>query len=199
MAEARRLWDLELARKNSITTIQAALLLSYGTAINGMDQVSVIYLIQAVKMSRDLELFGPKIHGTSGKMRKARTFTAWAVFSYQAMFNYYYFRAPLLEQPPEVPLPDPVLHRQWYGEIWVQYPACRTLVPLGLAHKLHEEAELHTIMNEIGFLTFDRQSSSKLSFDKLDEIVRKLNSWMKLLPEPLQPANVVFPYHICLQ
>jgi hypothetical protein len=199
MAEARRLWDLELAQKSSITTIQAALLLSFGTAINGMDQVAAVYLTQAIEMSRDLKLFGLDYDEKKGKMRKARTFTAWAVFSYQAMHNYYYFRPPLVEQPPKVTLPDPVLDRQWYGEIWVQYPASRILVPLGLAHKLHAEAELHVIMNEIGISTFDRQSVSTWTPARLDTIVRRLNSWMELLPEPLQPKNLVFPHHICLQ
>lgn len=81
-----------------------------------MDQVATVYLIQATEMSRDLKLFGLDDDEKKGKMRKARTFTAWAVFSFQAMYNYYYFRPPLVKQPPKVTLPDPVLDRQWYGK-----------------------------------------------------------------------------------
>lgn len=136
MAEARILWDMELSRKPSITTVQAALLLSFGTAINGLEKISAIYLEQAIEMSKDLELFGLDNRENKGRMRKARLFTAWTVFSFQAMFDYYYFRAPHLEQPPQIPLPDSMHDQQWYGEIWVQYPAQGTLVILHLGHNM---------------------------------------------------------------
>ncbi|KAF5589172.1 cupin domain-containing protein [Fusarium pseudoanthophilum] len=42
MAEARRLWDIESCKESSIPTIQAAMIISYTTTNNGMDQVGAL-------------------------------------------------------------------------------------------------------------------------------------------------------------
>jgi hypothetical protein len=117
MAEARKLWDIESFRTSRITTIQAALILSYTTTNNGMDEVGTMYLKQACEMGRDLLLFGPDNNREGVKMGIARAFTAWAIFSWQAMFNYSFRRPPDLENPPQVPLPDARMEPKWYGDI----------------------------------------------------------------------------------
>ncbi|KAF2655122.1 hypothetical protein K491DRAFT_693149 [Lophiostoma macrostomum CBS 122681] len=198
MAEARRLWDLEPSGKPRITTIQVALILSYTTTNNSLDKIGTMYLEQAIGMSKDLDLFGLNDHDKSTKMGKARIFTAWAVFSWQALFDYYFFRPPHLRQPPQVPLPDPRVEPQWYGEIWVQYPPNQTLDPLYLGHKLQAEAILHTIMNEIGLLSFGETPLRPLTLDEIGVLKRKLDAWMATLPEPLQPKRLVFPHHLTL-
>ena len=200
MAEARRLWDLEsLPGKSKITTIQAALILSYHTTNNGLDELGTIYAKRACEMSEDLELFGPDKHGRGTKMKKAHVFTAWALFSWQALSDYYFFRRPYFSQPPQVPLPDPRLEPLWYGEIWIQYPHDQTTTSLYHGFKLHSEAGLRIIMNEIGLLSFGRPSSRLFTLDEFTVLKGKLNSWKNTLPEPLQPELIVFPSHLMLQ
>lgn len=150
MAEARRLWDMEsLPGRSKITTIQAALILSYNTTNNGLDEIGSIYTRRACEMSEDLDLFGPDKYGRGTVMEKARVFTAWALFSWQANFDYYFFRRPYFSRPPQVPLPDPQLEPRWYGEISIQYPHDRTTVPLHLGSKIYSEAALRKVMNDI--------------------------------------------------
>lgn len=200
MAEARRLWDLEsLPGKSDITTIQAALIMSYLTTNNGLDEIGAVYSGRACEMSENLELFGTDDHGTDADMRKARLFTAWAVFSWQAMFDYYFFRQPYFSQPPQVPLPDPQLDESWYGEIWLRYPRNQTIVPSYLGLKLHSEAALHAIMNEIGLLLFKRPSPRPLNLHDVVILKGKLDHWKETLPKPLQPEMLLFPSHLMLQ
>ena len=190
---------MELSRKSRITTIQAALILSLTATNNSLDKIGTVYLDQAIEMSRDLDLFGPNDSNKSTKMAKARVLTAWAVFSLQAAFNYFFFRSPHLEQPPQVPLPDPRAEPQWYGEIWVQYPRNQIPTPLYLGHKLQAEATLHTIMNEIGLILFGGTSARSLTLDEIVVFKRKLDEWKDTLAEPLQPRRLVFPLHLALQ
>ncbi|PVH99462.1 hypothetical protein DM02DRAFT_643005 [Periconia macrospinosa] len=198
LSEARRLWDLELLKKPRISTIQAALILSYISANNGLDKIGTVYLEQAIKMSKRLDLFGEEKYGKDTKIGKARIFTAWAVFSWQAVFDYYFFRPPHLEQPPRVPLPDSALDPQWYGEIWMQYPSDQTPIPLCLGHKLKTEASLHAIMNEMGLALFGEPSPPPLTLEEIATFKRRLEEWKRALPEPLQPHKLVFPHHINL-
>jgi hypothetical protein len=168
MAEARRLWDLEsLPWKSESTTIQAALILSYNTTNNGLDEIGTVYARRAREMCEDLDLFGPDHHGRGTKMEKARLFTAWALFFWQVMFDCYYFRQPHFSQPPQVPLPDPQLYPSWYGEIWIQYPRDQTILPSHLGSKLYSEAALRAITNKIGLLSFGRSVPRRFTLDEI--------------------------------
>jgi hypothetical protein len=165
-----------------------------------MDEVGTMYLKRAYEMSEDLGLFGPTYDGEGTNMGKARIFTAWAIFSWQATFNFAFFRPPDLEQPPQLLLPDPEVEPQWYPEIWIQYPYDQTAYPLHLGHKMKAETALHTIMNELGSLAFGNASLSQSS--AVDDIVvlkQKLDVWKESLPEPLQPKKLVFPFQLSLQ
>ena len=150
-------------------------------------------------MGEDIGLFGAKHNSKSLTMNKARIFTAWATFSLQAQFNYYYFRPPHLQQPPQVPLPDPKVDPQWYGEIWIQYPRSQTPIPLHLGQKIQAEAILHVIMNEIGSLLFRRPLLRPPTPDEIIALKVKLDDWKDNLPETLQPKRLVFPQHFALQ
>lgn len=194
------MWDLEQSGKSRITTIQAALVLSITAGLSSMDKLGTMYLEQAVYMAHDLGLFGPNKEEKNAKMQKARIFTAWAVFSWQAMYDYFYFRPPHLDRPPQIPLPDPTIHAQWYGEIWVIYPHTQTLTPLYLGHKFQSEAALHTIMNEIGLRSFGNQSPLQpLSPTEMIAFKEKLDAWKNELVEVLTPERLIFPLHLGLQ
>ncbi|RBR26067.1 uncharacterized protein FIESC28_01095 [Fusarium coffeatum] len=197
MAEARRLWDIESSKESSITTIQAALILSYTTTNNGMDEIGAFYAKRACEMGKDLDLFGPDKHGKDTRLGKARLFTAWGIFSWQALFDYSFFRPPYLEHPPQASLPNPTVEPQWYGEVWIQYPHNPTLDPLHVGCKLQTEAALHAIMNELGAVLF-RKPSRSLTLGEIAVFKQKLNDWKNTLPEPLQPKKLVFPLHLTL-
>ena len=158
-----------------------------------------MFLGQAIQMSKALGLFGPETGNKDTPMSKARTFTAWAVFSWQAGFDYYFFRPPHLAQPSEAALPDPRLHPNWYGENWVQYPSSTTLDPLHNGYLLHSQSILFAIVNEMGLLFFGRTSSASLSIDEIASLKLKLDSWWASLPEALQPQHIIYPQHLTLQ
>ncbi|RFN54941.1 zn(2)-c6 fungal-type DNA-binding domain protein [Fusarium flagelliforme] len=58
-AEAKRLWELELMEKSSITTVQAAMIFHIMYNIYSMDKLGMTYGVQAVAMAKDLKLFDP--------------------------------------------------------------------------------------------------------------------------------------------
>lgn len=199
MAEARRLWDLESLRPSSIPTIQAALILSYTTTNNGMDEVGLMYAKRACEMGNELGLFGPDRNGKRTKLGNARVFTAWAIFSWQANFDFAFFRPPYFERPPEMSLPVAIVEPLWYGEVWVQYPRDPTLRQLYIGCKLQAEAGLHTIKNELGAVLYKRSPDTSMTLDQIIEFKQKLDDWENSLPEPLQIRNLVFPLHLTLQ
>ncbi|KAF5717244.1 Zn(2)-C6 fungal-type DNA-binding domain-containing protein [Fusarium mundagurra] len=197
MAEARRLWDIESCKESSIPTIQAAMIISYTTTNNGMDQVGALYLTRALEMSKSLDLFGPVTHPGDPELDKARVFTAWVLYSWQALFNFSFFRPPPITKPPALLRPDANLSPEWYGEVWVQYPHTPTRNRLHVGHKLQAEVQLRHIMNELGSLMFG-DSSRPLTINQIVGIKKKLDSWKDSLPECLQPKNLVFPLHLSL-
>jgi hypothetical protein len=82
LAEAKRLWELELMQ-SKLTTIQAALFLNGSYNLDGVDAVGWRYASQAIAMADKLHLFAAPPSGTSEKMRIAREFTAWTLFCWQ--------------------------------------------------------------------------------------------------------------------
>ena len=87
--------------------------MSYNTTNNGLDEIGAIYSERACKMSEDLGLFGTNNHSAGTDMAKARLFTAWALFSWQVMFDFFFFQQPHFSQPPQIPSPDPQLDESW--------------------------------------------------------------------------------------
>ncbi|EMD96008.1 hypothetical protein COCC4DRAFT_122531 [Bipolaris maydis ATCC 48331] len=187
LAEARRIWDVELTGKPQITTIQAALVLSMTYAFNSLDELSTFFLEQAVTMGHHMHLFDASNPEEDPKMAEARLFTAWKVFSWQTMFDYSYFR--------ELHIKDPL--QTSYGEIWVQYPHDQNLTPLNLRYYMRAEARLSTVINELGCLCFGRSRRS-LNTSEILAFERKLDAWEEAQPDILQPERLVMPLHFSL-
>ena len=90
LAEAKRLWELEL-QKPRLTTVHAGLVLNLIYNINGLDKIGWTFTIQAVVMARDLHLFDlptgvegkKRAQVRTKKMQDAHNFTAWTIFSWQ--------------------------------------------------------------------------------------------------------------------
>ncbi|RFN43191.1 zn2cys6 transcriptional regulator [Fusarium flagelliforme] len=199
LAEARRLWDLASMKKASIPTIQAALILSYTMANNGMDEVGSLYAKRACEMGKELDLFGPDKYNTN--LDKARVFTAWSIFSWQANFDFAFFRSPYLQYPPQIPLPDATGEPLWYGEVWVQYPEDPIKYPLHVGSKLEAETSFNMIRNEMGarlYGVYGTASANILTFDDITCFKNMLDDWRDKLPEVLQPRKLAFPLHLTL-
>ncbi|KAH7153889.1 hypothetical protein DER46DRAFT_637986 [Fusarium sp. MPI-SDFR-AT-0072] len=158
MAEARRLWDIDSCKESSIPTIQAAMIISYTTTNH---------------------------RPSDPDLDKARVFTAWALYSWQALFNFSFFRPPPITKPSVISRPG------------ANYPHTPTRNRLHVGHKLQAEMQLRHIMNDLGSLMFG-DSSRSLTLDEIVEIKKKLDGWKDSLPDCLQPKNLVFPLHLSL-
>jgi hypothetical protein len=107
---------------------------------------------------------------------------------------------PLLKDPPKAPLPDPIQHPEWYGEVRFRYPAVEVVFATHFGQFLKSKIELWRItLDIISRLTENEPSSSKLSVDQVLEIHAQLMNWYKTLPGFLQPERVVLPFQLQLQ
>jgi len=82
LAEAKRLWELE-RDVPQLTTAQAGMIIAATSTADGVDKVGSAYLAQSVAIGRQLGLFSKDEGTTKRKMRLARSFTAWGLFTYQ--------------------------------------------------------------------------------------------------------------------
>ncbi len=201
-AEAKRLWEIEsLTTKSRITTIQALQILSIIMEYDAT-QVGKAFTVQCISMAHRFGLFQKSSNDVSHKMEKARTWTAWSQYAWQAMIRYSIFKQPYQREPPESSLPkDP----SWYGEIYLQYPQKEKLIPMRLQHCVMAKCSLRALTNKIGIEAFsgdiDRDTTSrmKLSLDRTLHFKASLDAWFQALPEPLQPAHMIFPKEIGIQ
>ncbi|KAL7626163.1 hypothetical protein AAE478_002933 [Parahypoxylon ruwenzoriense] len=197
LAEAKRLWEVESRKTvSSLTTIQAAIVLSIVATTTAMDRVGTSYLLQAIAMAYNLDIFSATAGTRNVSVRKARAFTAWGLFCWQAWQRFYFFMPPLIRDPPEYPLPDPILDSQWYGEIWVRYPLSQTLFPTNLGCIVKSNFDLRKLMNDIAAEIFEEGRPPKVTADKILECKSRLDVWFASLPDPLTPTKVVLPDHI---
>jgi hypothetical protein len=131
---------------------------------------------------------------------KARTSTAWAIFSYQAFYARTFYHQPDLIDPPQVQLPDASMNPKWYGEIWIEYPHTQAIFPTHLAHKMQAEVALHTVENEMGWLLYGpRKSSRPVAPADIVMLKQQLDRWLATLPDALTPKQVTLPFHLSLQ
>lgn len=81
LAEAKRLWDIEVSSKPKLTMIHAAVTLCLRYGADGADKIGLPFLLKALELADRMELFTRPEKGNP-KMRLARAFTAWSLFSY---------------------------------------------------------------------------------------------------------------------
>lgn len=80
LAEAKRLWELELGTKKSLPTLQAALLINILFDMHVMDKIGRWYVIQAVGIAHELGLFGPSEQTKASTGRNSYDFTRWCLY-----------------------------------------------------------------------------------------------------------------------
>jgi hypothetical protein len=66
-----------------ITTIQATTLIYLACSKSGIDKVGWPYLVQAITMANEIDLFSKSGNEKSEKWQKVRAVTAWCLFSLQ--------------------------------------------------------------------------------------------------------------------
>lgn len=76
------MWELD-SNKVDLVSVQTATLLNLIYSHNGMDKIGQPYLMQALKVAQQLDLFGDHANEKNERMIHARVFTAWALFNWQ--------------------------------------------------------------------------------------------------------------------
>ncbi|KAJ4138811.1 hypothetical protein NW768_002684 [Fusarium equiseti] len=193
LAEARRLWEMQDGQ-SSLTAIQAAIVLNTIYDCDTLDKIGRSYLLQAVAMAHDLKLFQSSSDKTmSKKMQRARTFTAWCLFAWDAMHSFHYRLLPLFDEEPESPLPCAHEQPSWYPEIYVRYPLDNTVVSIGFGPSMKAMVDLQHIAHD--FARYYWGGYSQLPNDPLPFRLR-LDGWLRDLPEPLKSRNIILPMHL---
>ncbi|KAK0736367.1 hypothetical protein B0T21DRAFT_401867 [Apiosordaria backusii] len=216
MAEAKRLWELE-SDTPRLTTIQAAMLMNVNTNMNAMDEIGFNFTKRGVEManqiglltpSRDLSLLKGPENALQGRKALSRSFTAWALFNFQALHAYVLFEPPLIKKPPDVSLPDPADNPEWYGQVWLKYPGDTKLHTTNFPYQFQAQCQVRVIMNDMWLERFgsSRQSSPEgghillpsTQLEQANRFYARLKAWYDALPAPLTPSNIVFPSQILL-
>ncbi|KAJ4990508.1 C6 transcription factor [Stagonosporopsis vannaccii] len=196
-AEAKRLWDLEVASgRQRLTTIQASQILSVIMDFDGINSLGRFYTAQGLSMAQEIGLFGSSEHITCARMRKARLWTAWSLFSWHSMISYYFHACPSIPEPPRDNLPD---DPSWYGEIYLKYAPSEVLIPVHLYQSFKAKCRLRCIKHAIATQAFGNDNVKRdawLTFEEADQYCTRLEDWAHELSGQLQPSRVVFPKDI---
>ena len=193
LAEARRLWEMQDGQ-SSLTAIQAAIVLNIIYDCDTMDKIGRSYLLQAVAMAHDLKLFqSSSDKAMSKKMQRARTFTAWCLFAWDAMHSFHYRLSPLFDEAPECPLPSAQDHPSWYPEIYVRYPLDNTVLSIGFGPSMKAMVDLQYIAHNVSRYYWSGYSQPAKDPSPFRH---QLDGWVRSLPEPLTFNNIISPMHL---
>ncbi|KAH7191735.1 nitrate assimilation regulatory protein nirA [Fusarium flagelliforme] len=198
-AETKRLWELERLREPSLTTLQAALVITLVLNMGGLDKLGMTYLIQGAAMAHELGLFDSPGTVRDTKLRNARDFTAWGLFYLQSIGCYYFMIPPMIKPPTKISLPDVEEFPERYSEIWIKYPLIQARVPMRLGHTVRARTEFSIIMNTAAAARYDREDGSgPITPREISGFITDLKRWYERLPAPLLPKNVIFPSQLKL-
>ncbi|KAI9163566.1 nitrate assimilation regulatory protein nira [Paramyrothecium foliicola] len=201
-AETKRLWELERLREPSLTTLQAALVMTLILNMGGLDKLGMTYLIQAAAMAHNLQLFDSSNTVRDIEVRNSRDFTAaFANPDFDFSIGCYYFVIPpMIDESTKISLPDVEEFPERYGEIWIKYPLIQVRVPMRLGHSVRARTELAVIMNSLAAARFDKDDGSGPGTPKnISGFIADLKRWYRRLLDPLLPKNIIFPSQLKLQ
>ncbi|KFA69723.1 hypothetical protein S40285_09672, partial [Stachybotrys chlorohalonatus IBT 40285] len=85
-AEARRLWELEVLDRCSVTAVQAAMMMNVTYNLYAMDKVGMVYDAQAVALARELKLFDT-VQWRTKREWVGYGFTAWSLYFWREMLS----------------------------------------------------------------------------------------------------------------
>ena len=105
--------------------------------------------------------------------------------------------APLLHEPPDWPLPDAVLNPQWYGEVWLKYPASDRRYPSCFGQIFEARSRFRVIMNRACQVAYSEDS--EMTLNDASTLMLQLKIWYGSLPRALHPDSIVLPGQLQLQ
>ncbi|KXJ88330.1 putative zinc finger protein [Microdochium bolleyi] len=191
LAEARRLWEIAQTG-NDLTTIQAGMVFHIIYNLNGADRLGYVYTIRACQMAHEIGLFKRSGLFYKQRLRNARDFTAWNLFLFQSLCSFTFYRAPILKETPDVPLPSPLEDPKWYGELLLRYPLSQTPYNANFAQYFNARIEYEKIMNDLGVRLFTSKPGTRpLSATETAEFYLRFRGWYHQLPGSLSPRNIV--------
>lgn len=114
-----------------------------------------------------------------------------------SLVGFSFMFAPLLSQPPNWPLPDPLEDAQWYGDIWVKYPLVQRRLSSHFGYMFKARSEFRVIMNDACQAAYSK--NSEMTLPKANELLSRLKGWYDGLPNPLLPKSIVLPSQLQLQ
>ncbi|KAK8103262.1 hypothetical protein PG984_016408 [Apiospora sp. TS-2023a] len=179
LAEAKRLWKLEAAEPR-LTTIQAGLFFNVFHNLCGLDEIGQSYRIHAIALAHELRFYDGPIKAPSEKMRQARIYTAWALYSWESLVGFSFMIPPLLDQPPHNPLPDPAKDSH------------QVLTPAYFGYGFNAKCDFRVIMNDFCHAAYSTGSGGSVSLDEANKLGKRLVKWYDNLSRPLLPENI---YH----
>ncbi|KAG7405461.1 Nitrogen assimilation transcription factor nirA [Fusarium oxysporum f. sp. rapae] len=195
LAEARRLWELEIGNAR-LTTIQAAIVLSIVHDANGSDEVGRSYLTQAVAAAQAMHLFSTPTKNSDDTEHNARAFTAWALFGLQAVHSFHVFKAPLLSMPPSIQLS---MQDDCYGDFGLRYPSAKGPVSVNYVNTFRTLSEFRVIMNDVAAVFFSGfENAPDVIVDRIKGFCIRLDSWYRNLPPGLKATEISFPWQLKL-
>ncbi|TVY67814.1 Nitrogen assimilation transcription factor nirA [Fusarium oxysporum f. sp. cubense] len=195
LAEARRLWELEIGNAR-LTTIQAAIVLSLVHDANGSDEVGRSYLTQAVAAAHAMHLFSTPTKNSDDLEYYARAFTAWALFGLQAVHSFHVFKAPLLSMPPSIQLST---QDDCYGDFGLRYPSAKGPVSVNYANTFRTLSEFRVIINDVAAVFFSGfKNTPDTIVDRIQGFCIRLDSWYRNLSPGLKPTEILFPWQLKL-
>ncbi|KAK8070395.1 hypothetical protein PG997_010598 [Apiospora hydei] len=203
LAEAKRLWELEAA-KPRLTTIQAGMFFNVFHNLCGLDEIGQAYRIHAIDLAHKLGFYDGPITAPSERIRNGRIYTSVWPTAYTYIIHHpdswasLSCHPPLLKQPPHDPLPDPLKDAQWYGEIWLKYPASQVLSPAYFGYGFKAKCDFRLIMNEFCHAAYSTGSGGSVSLDEANKLRARLLEWYHGLSRPLLPETIVLPAHLQL-
>ncbi|KAH6683674.1 hypothetical protein F5X68DRAFT_171888 [Plectosphaerella plurivora] len=195
MAEAKRLWELE-AHDLKITTIHASIVLETVHAMCGLDKIGKKYSAHAQHLAREMRLMEGAPEKRTKREKIGWAYTAWTMFSLDALAAFHFRHTPHIKSPPAVPMPDPTEDPSWYGEVWVKYPLAQTLSRVFMAHMFRERCRLRTILAAASKALFE--PGAALTPELAGYYAHLLDAWYHQLPECLRPRWIVHPTHFQL-
>ncbi|KAI0884524.1 uncharacterized protein GGS22DRAFT_188736 [Annulohypoxylon maeteangense] len=195
LSEALRLFELEQANP-TITTIQAAAIISMAHNFNGVDELGWGYTHKSLEMARRMSLFSTSLD-ESTEWQVVAGVTAWCLFNLQALATFHTFKLPIIIDPPNRPLPDADEEPAYYGEILVKYPLGQEPIRVHYGSMFKAVSQFRIILNEITKASFSfSRTYSPISLEAAIRFRSRLLTWYEDLPEPLQARHIVLPCHL---
>ncbi|CAJ2511194.1 Uu.00g068190.m01.CDS01 [Anthostomella pinea] len=197
LSEARRLLEVN-EDTPALTTVQATAIIGLTCNTNGIDVIGWSYLRKAIAMAHDLKIFAPS-PTQSASWQSVAAVTAWCLYNWQALAAYHTFQQPLLQEPPQYPLPDQHSATDHFGELFLRYPNSKEPIPMAHGLVFRAVSELRIIINDIARQAFkSARNLYGVAYYEALMFRSKLTSWYTNLAEPLRCQNISLPCHLKL-